>query len=56
MAIQLTRLEAQCLMQAAEVALNNDQTKSVFYDDHRTAVRRAMRKVELYLKENPDLE
>lgn len=56
MDIRLTKLEAECLIQAAEVALSHDKMNSIFYDDHRTAVRRAMRKIEAYMRENPALE
>ncbi len=55
MDIHFTRLEAKTLIQAAELALEHDQPASVFYDDHRTAVRRAVRKIEDYLDKNPDL-
>ena len=56
MEIRLTKLEAECLLQAAEEALNHDQMHSIFFGDHRTAVRRAMSKIKAYLNDNPNLE
>lgn len=56
MEIRLTKLEAECMLQAAEVALDHDKMHSIFFDDHRTAVRRAMSKIKVYLNDNPNLE
>ena len=54
--IQLSALEARMLMQAAELALAHDPQGSVFYDDHKSALRRAIRKVEDFLGECPEVE
>lgn len=51
MELQLSRLEAEVLRQAAEYALDHDQGCSVFYGDHRTAVRRAIRQLDQYLRD-----
>lgn len=55
MDIHFSRLEAETLIQAAEFALSHDPNCSVFYDEHRSAVRRAIRKVEEYLIANPEV-
>lgn len=51
MELHLSRLEAEVLLQAAEHALDHDPGGSVFYGDHRTAVRRAIRQLEQYLRD-----
>lgn len=49
--IQLSQLEARVLVQAAELALAHDPQNSVFFADHKSALLRAVRKVEDFLGE-----
>ena len=52
--IELSNLEAQTLLQAAKVAAEHDISNSLFYDDeHRTALRRGMRKLETLVNPIP---
>lgn len=55
MDIHFSRIEAETLIQAAEYALTHDPNCSVFYGEHRSAVRRAISKIEDYLRANPEV-
>ena len=53
--IDLSSEEARVLIQAAELALDHDRQASVFYAEHKSALRRAVRKIEDFLGECPEI-
>ena len=53
--IELSPVEARVLIQAAELALDHDRQASVFYAEHKSALRRAVRKIEDSLGECPEV-
>ena len=53
--IELSPAEARVLVQAAELALDHDRQASVFYAEHKSALRRAVRKIEDFLGECPEV-
>ena len=53
--IHLSSVEARVLIQAAELALDHDRQASVFYAEHKSALRRAVRKIEDVLGTCPEV-